>query len=56
MDLVAWLARLDAAAKRSPKPVYVVYLLVKWYLVAAGAFGLTMWYLHKIGLPSLWMD
>lgn len=53
---MAWLARLDAAAKRAPKPVYWVYLALRWYLVLAGAFLLANYYLHRLGLPSLWMN
>lgn len=51
---MAWLARLDAAAKRAPTPLYWLYLAVKWYLVAIGAFALLMYTLHRLGLPSLW--
>ena len=49
------MARLDARARRWPVPLFLVYLAVKWYLVFAGAFGLLMWYLHRLGLPSLWV-
>ena len=33
---MAWLARLDAAARRWPPPAQWLYVSLKWYLVAAG--------------------
>jgi hypothetical protein len=35
-----WLAKIDARAKRCPRVVYWPYLVLKWYLVFVGAWGL----------------
>lgn len=48
---VAWLAKLDAKAKRWPRPAYWAYVGVKWYLIAAGAIVLTLYTLERMGVP-----
>ena len=37
-----------------PRALAIPWLLLKTYLVIAGGFGLLMYYLHRMGLPSLW--
>lgn len=51
--LAWWQTRVDRYAARWPRPIYWSYVVTKWYLVAAGGFGVTMHYLHRMGLPSL---
>lgn len=36
---MAWLARLDARARRAPRPLRWAYWGLKWYLVALGTYG-----------------
>lgn len=40
---MAWLARLDARAKQRSRPVYWLYLFLKWNLVVIGAWALTVY-------------
>ena len=47
--------RFDARARRWPRPLYWLFLGVKWYLALAGAFAVLMYLLHRLGLPSLWV-
>jgi hypothetical protein len=37
-----------------PRVLTIPWLIAKTYLVLAGAFLLSMYLLHRIGLPSLW--
>jgi hypothetical protein len=37
-----------------PRLLWVPWVLVKTYLVVAGAFLLSMYLLHRLGIPSLW--
>lgn len=53
-DLPWWRTRIDVYAAHWPTPLYWSYLVAKWYLAAMGGFALTMYYLHRLGLPSLW--
>lgn len=53
---MAWLAKLNVQSHRWPWPFRWAYVAMKWYLAAIGAFALIMWWLHTLGLPSLWMD
>jgi hypothetical protein len=53
---MSWLARLDDRARAWPLAVRLGYWALKWYLAAVGAFLLLMYYTHRLGLPSLWMD
>jgi hypothetical protein len=39
-----------------PRLLWVPWVVLKTYLVVAGAFMLLMYVLHRLGLPSLWMD
>ena len=39
-----------------PRLLIIPWILTKTYLVIAGAFLLLMYYLHRMGLPSLWRD
>jgi hypothetical protein len=37
-----------------PRVLTIPWVLFKTYLVLAGGFMLTMYYLDRLGLPSLW--
>jgi hypothetical protein len=37
-----------------PRLLWIPWVVVKTYLVVAGAFALLMYLLHRAGLPSLW--
>lgn len=39
-----------------PRLLRVPWIVAKTYLVVLGAFGLTMYYLHRLHLPSLWPE
>jgi hypothetical protein len=47
---LAWLARLDARARRWPTPARWLYHAAKWYLVLGGAIILGLTYLERLGL------
>lgn len=36
---MAWLANLDARARRWPKPLHWTYAATKWLMVALGVYG-----------------
>ena len=36
---MAWLARLDARAKRWPKPARATYISARWLLIGLGAYA-----------------
>jgi len=54
MSGMAWMARLDARAAKWPAPTRWVYLAVKWYCVAFGAFALFRLWLDRTGIYSLY--
>jgi hypothetical protein len=37
-----------------PKVLTIPWLFLKTYLVLAGGFAVAMYYLDRLGLPSLW--
>ena len=39
-----------------PRLLWIPWVVLKTYLVVGGAFALVMYYLHRLGLPSLWMN
>lgn len=39
-----------------PRLLWIPWVVLKTYLVVAGAFVLLMYGLHRLGLPSLWID
>lgn len=49
-----WITSLDRASRRWPRPARWLYLALKWYLVALGAFALVRLWLDRIGIWSLY--
>jgi len=47
---MAWLARLDSRTAQWPPLFRSLYLLVKWSLIALGAFLLFRTYLDRLGI------
>lgn len=47
---MAWLARLDRKAHTWPAPIRWLYQGAKWYLIAAGAIVLAVYWLQRIGV------
>lgn len=50
---MAWLAKLDARSTTWTLPTRVVYLTVKWSLIALGGFSLIRLNLDRLGIWSL---
>lgn len=48
-----WLENLDAAAQRSPRPVYWVYVGLRWCLIFMGAWIFIGLYLERLGIIHL---
>lgn len=49
---MSWLARLDARAANTARPIRWSYVGLKWFLVVMGALGLMFNFIEKWGLPA----
>lgn len=53
MAFMAWLSELETRAEKWPAPARWLFSGLKWYLIVAGAIGLTIYYLVRLGLWTL---